>query len=160
MKFKRKRSDADRGRRDRPNQPKKKAPRGPAKRDARGLPERPRMIAAARRRNEAAPPAGSRRVSRWSRNVDPAANRGLERALPPLRRAGRVIGAAASASAAFAGPKLRPLAAWFFRGLALAERAVRWTCALGVRLASEASEVITPRRTIGVTIAATGGLLL
>src|SRR5215467_6746420 len=58
------------------DKPQKKAPKGPAKRPAkkqRKLPERRAMIAALRRR---------------SRDIDRAANRGLERAYPALLRAG------------------------------------------------------------------------
>src|SRR3954468_6309146 len=110
------------------SKPQKKAPKGPAKRPAkkqRKLPERGAMIAALRR---------------WSRQVDRAANRGLERAHPGVVRgqhhAGRAWG--------WLWPKLRPLLALLFRGVALAERGIRWLCARLVRLASAASEVITP----------------
>jgi hypothetical protein len=160
MKFKGKRSGTDRSQRDRLNQPKKKAPPGPAKRDARRLPERPRMIAAARRRNDT-PSAGAQKgLLRWSRKVDRAANRVLERAHPPLQRLARGAAGVGTGITAFAGPKLRPVAAAFFGFLALCERAIRRLVALAVRGATAASGAIAPRRAIGVTIAAAGVCLL
>jgi hypothetical protein len=118
------------------------------------------MIAAARRRAGSKRRRGPNALLRWSRRVDRAANRALERAHPALRRVGRDAVAVASGLAAWAGPKLRPVAAALFRALALAERGVRQLAALAVRFATAASEVITPRRAIGVTIAAAGVCLL
>jgi hypothetical protein len=55
---------------------------------------------------------------------------------------------------------LRPLLMWFFRGLALAEVALR---ALGrgtARAAAGGAPVLTPRRAIGLVMAASGALLV
>jgi hypothetical protein len=118
------------------------------------------MIAAARRGHASASGGHPSRLLRWSRQVDRAANRALERAHPPLRRLGRGALAAGAGLAAWAGPRLRPLAAAFFAALARAERGVRRLAALAVRLATAASEVLTPRRAAGATIAAAGACLL
>jgi hypothetical protein len=59
-----------------------------------------------------------------------------------------------------AGPRLRPVAAWFFRGVALGERWTRRACALGVRAATRASAVVTPRRALGAVIVAAGVCLV
>jgi len=158
--FGRNRSGADRKRREPPDQAKKKAPAGPAKRDAKKLPERARMIAAARRRDASPRRRGPNAVLRWSRRIDNAANRALERAHPVLRRAGRDALAAGTALAAWAGPRLRPLAAATFRGLARADRGTRRLAALAVRLATAGAEVVTPRRAAGATIAAAAVCLL
>src|SRR5215212_6350219 len=88
------------------DKPQKKAPEGPAKRPAnkkRKLPERRAMIAALRRR---------------SRQVDRAANRGLERAHPPLLGAWHHLGRWARRGWAWTWPRLRPLLALLFRALA------------------------------------------
>jgi hypothetical protein len=159
MKFrvKRKRTGAAQVRR---SQSKKKAPAGPAKREARKLPERRTMIAAVRRGNGKGPGKLPAALAGWSRRADRAANRALERAHPPLRRAGRRSRALAVGAAAWAGPRLRPPAAAFFRGLALAEALLRRAAALAARGATAASEVITPRRAIGAVIVAAGACLI
>ena len=90
----------------------------------------------------------------------PAANKALLRTYPPLRRLGRAIVGAGAGFATFAAPGLRTVAAVIFGFLALGERTIRRGAALAVRLASAASEVLTPRRVIGVTIAAAGVCLL
>jgi hypothetical protein len=118
------------------------------------------MIAAARRRDASAWSRRPNAFLSWSRGVDRAANRTLERAYPVIRRIGRDAVAAGAALAAWAGPRLRPLAAMFFGALALAERGIRRLAGLAVRLAAAASEVVTPRRAAGVTIAAAGACLL
>src|ERR1700749_3155415 len=105
------------------DKPQKKAPGGPAKRPAkkqRKLPERRAMIAALQRR---------------SRQVDRAANRGLERAYPGVVRVRHYGALAARRSWAWLWPRLRPLLAFSFKGMAAAERAVRRACALLVRAA-------------------------
>src|SRR6185312_11040399 len=89
---------------------KKKAPGGPAKQTAAKRPERRAMIAAPRSR-----------VMAFSRRVDRAANRGLERSYPPLRRAWRTALPFALAVAAFAWRGLRPLLRLLFLALAAAE---------------------------------------
>jgi hypothetical protein len=114
------------------------------------------MIAAVRRRigkGLAAVPAAA---AKWSRRADRVANRGLERAHPALLRAGHRAAGIAGSVAAWVGPRLRPPAALFFRGLALAERAARRGCALAGRAATAAAEVITPRRAIAAVIVAAG----
>jgi hypothetical protein len=62
--------------------------------------------------------------------------------------------------AAWIGPRLRPLGARLFRGLALGERWVRRACSALARLATRASAVITPRRAIGAVIVAAGVCLV
>lgn len=114
------------------------------------------MIAAARRRIGTARGAASRSLAKWTRRADSAANRGLERTYPPLRRVGRRTLFAARAVGARVGPRLRPPAAAFFRGLAIADAALRHTCTALVRAATAASTVVTPRRAIGATIVVAG----
>ncbi len=118
------------------------------------------MIAAARRRDASRRRGAENPFLNWSRRVDRAANRALVGAHPPLSRLGRKVAAAAIGTGAWAGPKLRPVAAAFFRALAMAERGTRRLAALSVRLATATSEVVTPRRAIGITIAAAGVCLL
>src|SRR5215218_11188266 len=106
------------------DKPQKKAPKGPAKRPAkkkRKLPERGAMIAALRRR---------------SRQVDRAANRGLERAHPPLLLLWHHLARWARQGWASVWRRLRPLLALLFKALATAERWVRRGCALLVRVAT------------------------
>jgi hypothetical protein len=114
------------------------------------------MIAAVRRRIGKAFSALSAAPIKWSRRADRSFNRGLERVHPALQRNGRRLRAAAAASLAWAGPRLRPPAALFFRGLALGEAAVRKVAALGARAATALSRVITPRRALGIAIAGAG----
>src|SRR4051794_4156823 len=122
------------------DKPQKKAPGGPAKRPAkkqRKLPERRAMIAALRRR---------------SRQVDRAANRGLERAYPAVvrtRHYGRLTARRSWGS-------VRPLLALLFAALGATERAIRWACRLLARAATEASEVVTPSRGAALVVVAAG----
>ncbi|MBA3865327.1 MAG: hypothetical protein H0X42_03100, partial [Solirubrobacterales bacterium] len=58
------------------------------------------------------------------------------------------------------GPRLRPPAALFFRGLALTERIVRRLGAGAVRAATAASAVATPQRAIGFVVVAAGACLV
>jgi hypothetical protein len=125
------------------------------------------MIAAVRSRIGKASKAISGTVVKWSRRADRVANRGLERAHPAVTRAarrGRAVGVRAWAltrvSLAWAGRRLRPLAALFFRGLALAEVGVRRTCGTLARAATAASRVITPQRALGAAVLAAGLLLV
>ncbi len=118
------------------------------------------MIAAVRRRIGKAFARVPAAATRWSRRVDRVANRGLERAHPALLRGRRRALALASGLAGWIGPRLRPPAALFFRGLALAERLLRRGCALAARAATAASSVITPRRAIGFVIVAAGACLV
>ncbi len=114
------------------------------------------MIAAKRRRAGGGFGKLPATLGRWSRNVDRAANRVLERAHPALSGLRRRGERAARQAGAWLGPRLRPVAAFFFRTLSRAERLVRRLCALAVRAATAASEVITPRRAIGAAIFAAG----
>ena len=95
-------------------------------------------------------------LRRGSRQVDRVANRGLERAHPGVVRGQHHTGRAWG----WLWPKLRPLLAFFFRGVALIERGIRWLCTLLVRLASAASGVITPVRAAAVVLIAAGACLV
>jgi hypothetical protein len=88
--------------------------------------------------------------------VDRAANRGLERAHPVLLGGARRARRGAGRAAAWAGPRLRPLAARFFRLLAVAEHWLRRGGAAAARGATRASAVLTPQRAIGAVIVAAG----
>ena len=96
---------------------------------------------------------------KWTRRLDRAADRGLERVHPVLRRISRTVSHAGAATLAWLGPRLRPPAAAFFRGLAVADAATRRACAFSARAATRASEVVTPRRAVAATIVAAGVLL-
>jgi hypothetical protein len=95
-----------------------------------------------------------------SRRIDAAANRGLERAHPPLRRAWRTAGPLLLGALALLWRGLRPLLRWFFRALALLEAAVRTTGRAATRVATALAGILTPRRAIGLVIAAAGALLV
>ncbi|HVX32463.1 MAG TPA: hypothetical protein VHA80_04910, partial [Solirubrobacterales bacterium] len=97
---------------------------------------------------------------RASRRVDAVANRALERAYPPLRRAWRVAGPALLAAAALAWRGVRPLLRWLFLALAAVEAALRALGRVAARAATAAAGVLTPRRGVGLTIAAAGALLV
>jgi hypothetical protein len=86
---------------------------------------------------------------RFSRRIDRAANRGLDRAHPML-----------IAAAALMWRVLRPALMWFFRALALVEATLRTLGRGAARAATAAATVLTPRRAIGLVIAAAGGLLV
>jgi hypothetical protein len=86
---------------------------------------------------------------RFNRRIDRVANRGLERAYPALL-----------AASALAWRGLRPLLRWLFLALALIEAALRTLARGAARAATAAAAVLTPRRAIGLTIAAAGGLLV
>jgi hypothetical protein len=118
------------------------------------------MIAAARRRIGSVFAALAKRPARWSRSIDRAANRGLERAHPALLRGGRWSRARAKRGAAWAGPRVRPAAARLFRGLAVADRLVRRALAAAARGATRASAALTPQRAIGAVIVAAAGCLV
>ncbi|MDQ2631667.1 MAG: hypothetical protein M3Y75_11970 [Actinomycetota bacterium] len=110
------------------------------------------MIAAARRRIGSLP----EKLLRGSRQVDRIGNRGLERAHPPLllaRQHGR-------RGWAWLWPRLRPLLAAFFKAIATLERWVRRACTLLVRVATAASERITPSRAGAVVVISAGALLV
>jgi hypothetical protein len=95
-------------------------------------------------------------LRRWSRSVDRVGNRGLERGHPGVVRTRHY----AALAWAWLWPKLRPLLGLFFRGVALVERGIRRLCVLLVRLASAASEVITPARAAAVVLIAAGACLV
>lgn len=118
------------------------------------------MIAAARQRTGPVFSKLAKRPARWSRSVDRAANRGLERAHPVLLRAARGARAQLKRAGAWGGPRLRPPAAWFFRRLAVGERWIRRSCAALARLATRLSGVVTPQRAIGGLIVAVGAALV
>lgn len=154
----RKRSVTESARRDRRNPRKKKAPAGPAKRTA--VPKRRAMIAAVGRRAGKARGTASQAAVRWSWRVDRLANRELERLHAWLLAAWRGGAAAASATLAWLGARLRPAAAAFFRGLALTDAGLRRACGAAARAATAASEVVTPRRAAAAAIVAAGLLLV
>jgi hypothetical protein len=118
------------------------------------------MIAAPRRRIGTVFAKLAKKPARWSRGVDRAANRGLERAHPALLRARHFTRTHSRLAAAWAGPLVRPVAARFFRVLAAGERRLRSICATGIRWATRASAVLTPRRGIAVAIVAAGACLV
>ncbi len=97
---------------------------------------------------------------RASRRVDAAANRALERAYPPLRRAWRSAGPALLAAAALVWRGLRPILRALFLALAAVEAALRALGRGAARAATAGAAVLTPRRGIGLAIAAAGALLV
>jgi hypothetical protein len=118
------------------------------------------MIAAARRRIGPAFAMLGKRPARWSRGVDRTVNRGLERVHPLLLRADRWSRLWAKKTTAWIGPRLRPLAARFFRALAVGERWLRRSGTALVRGATRLSAVVTPQRAIGAVIFAVGAGLV
>src|SRR6186997_112782 len=130
------------------SKPQKKAPGGPAKRPAkkqRKLPERRAMIAALQRR---------------SRQLDRAANRGLERAHPGWVRVRHRSALAARRAWALLWPLLRPLLAFFFRAVAAGERRLRRLCGLLIMGATAASRVVTPPRAAAFLLIGAGVCLV
>ncbi|HET8567200.1 MAG TPA: hypothetical protein VFL77_12080 [Solirubrobacterales bacterium] len=99
-------------------------------------------------------------LQRRSRQIDRAANRGLERAYPAIARTRHHGGRAARGAWAWLWPRLRPLLALLFKGLAALDRTVRRLCALLVEAASAAGEVATPARAAAVALVATGACLV
>lgn len=118
------------------------------------------MIAAVRRRIGPALAKLAKRPARWSRGVDRAVNRGLERAHPLLVEAGRGARAWAKRLAAWLGPILRPLAAGLLRALATGERWLRRGGRAARRGATRASAVVTPQRATAAAIVAVGVALV
>ena len=84
-----------------------------------------------------------------SRRVDRTVNRGLERAHPLL-----------PAVPALLWRGLRPLVVVVFRTLGMADAGLRRAAGLAARTATAASRVLTPRRALGLTIAAAGVALV
>jgi hypothetical protein len=95
-------------------------------------------------------------LQRRSRQIDRAANRGLERAYPGVVRTRHYGAVAVRRSWAWLWPRMRPLLALAFKGLAAIERAIRRICALLVRAATALSEVVTPARAAAVVLIAAG----
>lgn len=95
-----------------------------------------------------------------SRRIDAAANRGLERAYPPLRRAWRLTVPVLLAAAALLWRLARPALMWCFRALAFGEATLRACGRIAARAATTGAAVLTPRRAIGLTVAASGALLV
>jgi hypothetical protein len=99
-------------------------------------------------------------LRRWSRQVDRAGSRGLERAYPPLLLAWHSTAKAGRRSAAWLWPRLRPPLAFGFHALATGERWLRKASALLVRAATAASRTITPGRAAALVLVAAGALLV
>ncbi len=97
---------------------------------------------------------------RWSRQVDRAGNRGLERTYPPLLLAWHHSVRAMRRAWAWLWPRLRPLLAFMFRTLAAGERLVRRFVSLLLGTAAAASRLITPGRAAAAVLIAAGGLLV
>jgi hypothetical protein len=114
------------------------------------------MIAAKRPRIGRGPKALPSTLVKWTRRLDRAADRGLERAHPTVRQVGHRAAAIATSTLGWLGPRLRPPAAAFFRCLAYADAATRRACDALARAATAASAVVTPRRAIAATIVAAG----
>jgi hypothetical protein len=100
------------------------------------------------------------RVTGLSRRIDRAANRALERAYPPLRRAWRATLAVLLTASALLWRGLRPVLRWFFLALAAAESMARAGARIAKRAATAAAGLLTPRRAVGVVIAGAGALLV
>jgi len=118
------------------------------------------MIAAGRRRIGLALRKFSKRPARWSRSVDRAANRGLERAHPALVRGIYQSRLHTRRALAWAGPRVRPVAARFFRVVAAGELWVRRALGAAVRGATRLSAILTPQRVLGLVIAGAGVALI
>jgi hypothetical protein len=97
---------------------------------------------------------------RLSRQVDRAADRGLQRAYPPLLLTWHHSVRAARRAWAWLWPRLRPLLALFFRALGAGDRLVRRGCSSLVRAATAASRVVTPARAAAVVLVGAGALLV
>ena len=95
-----------------------------------------------------------------SRRVDAAANRGLERAYPAVRRGRRLTASALLVAAALLWRGLRPLLRGAFLALAFAEAALRAGGRFAARVATAAAAVLTPRRALGLVIGVAGALLV
>ncbi|HET8814758.1 MAG TPA: hypothetical protein VFM51_07350 [Solirubrobacterales bacterium] len=114
------------------------------------------MIAALRRRIRTLPA----RLRRWSWQADRVGNRGLERAHPLMLVAWHRLWLALRRSWAWLWPRLRPLLARFFRGVAAGERAVRRAGRTSIGAATAASRVVTPGRAAAAVLLAAGALLI
>jgi hypothetical protein len=124
----------------------KKALTGPAKRTAKKRtakkkPERRAMIAATRR-------------------LDRAVDRQLQRAWPSLSRAGQRLSKIGQRFGRTVAKRMRPLGVLFFRLLSRLERGLLRGAALAGRVATRASAVLTPQRTICLTIVGSSACLI
>jgi hypothetical protein len=118
------------------------------------------MIAAPRRRIGAVFAKLTSKPARWSRAVDRASNRGLERAYPALLRSRHFTRTHSKRAVTWAGPRVRPVAARFFRVLAAAEHRLRAGGAALARWATRLSTGLTPRRAIAAAIVVAGACLV
>jgi len=118
------------------------------------------MIAAPRRRIGTILAKLAKKPARWSRSLDRAANRGLERAHPALLRTRHFVRTHSKRAGAWIGPRARPGAARFFRIVAGGERRIRAAATVLVRWATRLSAVLTPRRGVAVAIAVAGACLV
>jgi hypothetical protein len=118
------------------------------------------MIAAARKRAGSVSTRLSTAAAKASRRADRTANRALERAHPPLIRAAHRSTTAIRRVLIWTVPVLRPLAAGFFRALAVCDRGARRGCAAAARAATRASAVLTPQRAVAFVIVAAGACLI
>jgi hypothetical protein len=100
------------------------------------------------------------RVMRFNRRIDRVANRGLERVHPPLRAVSGSVLPLLRSALALLWRGLRPLLRWLFLALALVEATLRALGRGATRTATALAGVLTPRRAIGLTLAAAGGLLI
>jgi hypothetical protein len=114
------------------------------------------MIAAARRRLRSAPG----RIAAFTRRVDAAANRRLEWAWPRLARLGARARLLARRWRARIGRRLRPAVVLLLRGFSRVERVLLRVRDLTVRAATRASAVLSPERTICLTIVAASACLV
>ena len=99
-------------------------------------------------------------LRRGSRQVDRAANRGLERAYPPLVLLRHHLARWARLGWTGVWARLRPLLALLFKTLAAGERWIRRACTLLVRAATALSRVVTPARAAAFVLLAAGALLI
>lgn len=118
------------------------------------------MIAAKRRRAGAPFSALQKRLARWTRWLDRTGDRALQRAHPLLLGLGRSSARGARRAWQLARPLVVPPLALFFSGLAYADSGLRRLGGGAARIATAASEVLSPRRTIGLVMAATGVCLI
>ena len=99
-------------------------------------------------------------LRRRSRQVDRAANRGLERAYPGVVKARHYGTRATRKTGGWLWPRLRPLLALFFAGVAAVERGIRLLCRLLARAATAAGEIVTPSRAAALILIVAGGCLV